>query len=216
MLTAASLGFLLGLRHAFDPDHLVAVSTLVARHRSPWSATWVGVSWGAGHALTILLVGAGIIGLRIAVPEQFGRAAELGAGLLLVLLGIANVKAARRGRGSDAPNAPEEAPFRPLRGTLARSGAVGLAHGLAGSSALALLATAAMPTPSAALVYLLVFGIGNVAGMAAFSLALGAPLAAAGHTPARRARLAMGTGLASLVCGLWLIHRVGVLEGLLV
>jgi len=212
MLTAASLGFLLGLRHAFDPDHLVAVSTLVTRHRSPWSATWVGVSWGAGHALTILLVGAGIIGLRIAVPEQFARAAELGVGLLLVLLGIANVTAARRGRG--APDAPEP-PFRPLRGTLARSGAVGLAHGLAGSSALALLATAAMPTTSAALVYLLVFGIGNVAGMAAFSLALGAPLAAAGHTPARRARLAMGTGLASLLCGLWLIHRVGVLEGLL-
>lgn len=212
MLTAASLGFLLGLRHAFDPDHLVAVSTLVTRHRSPWSATWVGVSWGAGHALTILLVGAGIIGLRIAVPEQFARAAELGVGLLLVLLGIANVTAARRGR--DAPDAPEP-PFRPLRGTLARSGAVGLAHGLAGSSALALLATAAMPTTSAALVYLLVFGIGNVAGMAAFSLALGAPLAAAGHTPARRARLAMGTGLASLLCGLWLIHRVGVLEGLL-
>ena len=215
MLTAVSLGFLLGLRHAFDPDHLVAVSTLVARNRSPWSATWVGVSWGAGHALTILLVGSAIIGLRIAVPEQFGQMAEFGVGVMLVLLGAANLMASRRGPGDEAPHAAE-ASLHPLRGTLARSGAVGLAHGLAGSSALALLATAAMPTPSAALAFLLVFGIGNVAAMAAFSLALGAPLAAAGRAPAWRPRLAAGTGLASLLCGIWLIHRVGVVEGLLV
>jgi high-affinity nickel-transport protein len=211
VLTAVTLGFLLGLRHAFDPDHVIAVSTLVTRHRSPWSATWVGVSWGAGHALTILLVGGVLIGLHIAVPERFGLAAELGVGVLLVSLGVANLRAAGRSRAGTGPDAPE----RPLRRTLVRSGAVGLAHGLAGSSALALLATAAMPTPAAAFAYLLVFGIANLAVMAAFSLVLGAPLAAAGQAPLWRARLAAGTGLASLLCGIWLIHRVGLVEGLL-
>lgn len=211
MLTAITLGFLLGLRHAFEPDHVVAVATLVSRHRSPWSAAWVGTSWATGHALTILLVGALLIGLRIAVPERFTLAAELGVGVLLVSLGVANLKAAGRLRAPGAAPAAE----RPLARTLARSGAVGLAHGLAGSSALALLATAAMPTATAAFVYLLVFGAGNVAGMVACSMALGAPLRAVGHAPAWRFRLAAGTGLASLLCGLWLIHRVGVVEGLL-
>jgi len=211
MLTAVALGFLLGLRHAFDPDHVIAVSTLVTRHRSPWSATWVGISWATGHALTILLVGSAIIGLRIAVPERFGLLAELGVGILLVSLGITNLRAARRSPGPDGPDAPEH----PLHRTLARSGAVGLAHGLAGSSALALIATAAMPTQAAAFSYLLVFGIGTVAGMVAFSLVLGAPLAAVGHAPIWRSRLAASTGLASLACGIWLIHRVGLVEGLL-
>jgi hypothetical protein len=92
---------------------------------------------------------------------------------------------------------------------------VGLAHGLAGSSALVLLATAAMPTATTALSYLVVFGLGNLAGMVAFSLVLGAPLSRFGHAPLWRARIASGTGLLSLVCGIWLIHRVGVVEGLL-
>jgi high-affinity nickel-transport protein len=210
VLTAVTLGFLLGLRHAFDPDHVIAVSTLVARHRSPWSAAWVGLCWAAGHALTILAAGAVLIGLRVAVPERFGLAAELGVGVLLVSLGVANLRAAGRSRRA-TPGASD----RPLRRTLARSGVVGLVHGLAGSSALVLLATAAMPTPATAFAYLLVFGVGNVAGMLAFSLALGAPLAALGHTAVWRSRLAAGTGLASLACGLWLIHRVGVVEGLL-
>ncbi|MGI9591920.1 MAG: hypothetical protein ACR2P8_11175 [Myxococcota bacterium] len=209
MLTAIGLGLLLGLRHAFDPDHVAAVAALVALHRSPWSATWVGSSWAAGHALTILVVGGAIVALRVTVPERFGLAAELAVGVLLVSLGVANLRAARRGGWATGD---EE---RRLRGTLARSGAIGLVHGLAGSGALALLATAAMPTAASAVSYLLVFGIGNALGMVAFSLVLGAPLAGAGAGAAWRARLAVGTGLASLACGVWLIHRAALVEGLL-
>ena len=211
MLTAVALGLLLGLRHAFDPDHVAAVASLVARHRSPWSATWVGASWAAGHALTILIVGGAIVTLRLTVPERFGLAAELGVGVLLVSLGLANLRAARGGLRGRAPRDEE----RRLRGTLTRSGAIGLVHGLAGSGALALLATAAMPTAASALTYLLVFGIGNALGMVAFSLVLAAPLAGLGAGAAWRARLALGTGLASLACGVWLIHRAALVEGLL-
>ena len=209
MLTAAALGFLLGLRHALDPDHIVALSTLVTRHRSPWSASWVGASWGVGHALTILAVGAVVIELRVTVPEQISLAAEFGVGILLVTLGITNLRAARRAW------TPADADERPLGRTLARSSAVGLAHGLAGSGALALLATAAMPTPAAALAYLVVFGVGTLTGMIALSQALGAPVALFGDSAEWHSRLAAGTGLASLAFGVWLMHRVGFVEGLL-
>ena len=210
MLTAVGLGFLLGVRHAFDADHVIAVSTLVTRHRSPWTASWVGASWGIGHALMILGVGALVIGLRVAVPDRFVAGAELGVGLLLVALGAVNLVAVGRSRRSGAAVAE-----RPIRRTLASSGAVGLAHGLAGSGALALLATAAMPTPATAIAYLVVFGIGTVFGMVAISVALGAPLAAAGNADAWRTRLTAGAGLASVALGLWLIHRVGFVAGLL-
>ena len=84
MLTAVALGFVLGLRHAFDPDHVIAVSAIAARHRSPWTASWVGVSWGVGHSATVLLSGALLIALRVAVPGGLARSLELGVGILLI------------------------------------------------------------------------------------------------------------------------------------
>jgi len=204
VLTAVLLGFFLGLRHAFDPDHVIAVSTLVARHRSAWVSTWVGISWGIGHSLTIFAVGFLVIALRIAIPAGVSTSLELCVGLLLVALGIANLAAAMPGRGREAP-APGGG--RPLGQILARSSLIGLAHGLAGSAAVALLATAAMPTPAAALVYLAVFGLGTVAGMTSFTLALGTPFAFLG--PAAPRLVTVGTGLASLLFGGYVIWEIG-------
>jgi hypothetical protein len=207
MLTAAVLGFLLGLRHAFDPDHVIAVSTIVARHRSPWIASWIGASWGIGHGAMILAIGALVIGLRIAIPEAFARTAEIGIGLLLVGLGVANLFAAY---GTTAGAAAERNGAGSLLGpTLARSALVGLAHGLAGSAAVALLAIAAMPGPAAALLYLAVFGVGSVAGMVAFSLVVGGPLARFAHAAGHRRFVLAASGLASLSFGSYLLYAVG-------
>jgi high-affinity nickel-transport protein len=200
------LGFALGLRHAFDPDHVAAVSALLARHRSPWTASWVGASWGAGHAAMLLAVGALAILFRVAVPADLLQAAELGVGALLVGLGVANLAAAGRAA------APTAAPAS-LGPVLARSGAIGLAHGLAGSGALAILATAAMPTPTAAFAYLAVFGLGSVVGMVGFSLALGAPAAQMSSRAGFQRSLAAATGAVSVACGVWLLHRTGLPEG---
>jgi hypothetical protein len=202
MLTAVLLGFVLGLRHAFDPDHVIAVSTIVARHRRAWTACWIGVSWGMGHGATILAIGFAVIALEVAIPDAFGRGIELGIGVLLVLLGVANLVAARPA----LPLVPEGAP---LRASLARSGALGLAHGLAGSAPVALLALAAMPSPAAALAYLVVFGIGTIAGMVAFSLALGVPIARAGASAPVARWVTAGTGVVSLLFGAWVIWEIG-------
>jgi hypothetical protein len=202
MLTAALLGFLLGLRHAFDPDHVIAVSTIVARHRSPWTASWIGVSWGIGHGATLLAIGFLVIALQVAIPDGFARSMELGIGVLLMLLGIVNLAAATPASSLPTRDAP-------LHASLARSSAIGLAHGLAGSAPVALLAMAAMPTPGAALAYLLVFGVGTISGMVAFSLALGAPFARLSASAGFSRWVTAGTGMVSLLFGAYLVYEIG-------
>jgi hypothetical protein len=202
MLTAVLLGFVLGLRHAFDPDHVAAVSTIVARHRSAWTASWIGVSWGIGHGATILAIGFLVIALRVAIPDGFARAAEIAVGAMLVLLGILNLLAA-------TPASRLAHGRAPLRASLLRSGAIGLAHGLAGSAPVALLALAAMHTTAAALAYLLVFGAGTIVGMVAFSLALAAPFARLPASDGLSRWVTAGTGMLSLLIGASLIYGVG-------
>ena len=208
MLTATLLGFALGLRHAFDPDHVIAVSTIAARQRSPWTASWIGVSWGLGHGATVFAAGFAIIALGIAVPESFAHAMEFAVGALLVVLGVANLAAS-----APEPAACEIDSPRSLQSVLARSGLIGLAHGLAGSAAVVLLAMAAMPTPAAALVYLVVFAVGTIAGMVLFSMLVGTPFAALGSRPQMRRLVTASTGLASLVFGAYLMYEIGSLPG---
>ena len=91
MLAIAALGFFLGMRHATDPDHVIAISTIVARQRSPRGAAVIGVVWGVGHTLTILVVGGGIILLGWVIPARVGLSMELSVGLMLIVLGIMNL-----------------------------------------------------------------------------------------------------------------------------
>lgn len=226
MFAPALLGFVLGLRHASDPDHVVAVSTIVARHRTAWMSAAVGAAWGLGHSVTIVAVGAVIVMLQLAVPERVALALELAVGVMLVALGVRNLRdaseqrAAGRGhghahRGADgAAGASGRGAPRAWTG-LARSFGVGLVHGLAGSAAIALIALAAMPTPAAAIAYLAVFSLGTVGGMVAISLGLGFPLAFATRRPQLRRWIVAGSGALSLAFGVWLVYEIGFVQGLL-
>jgi high-affinity nickel-transport protein len=213
VLSAAILGFLLGLRHASDPDHVVAISTIVARHRSAWAASRVGVAWGLGHSLTIVAVGSALVALGVALPERLGLGFELLVGLVLVLLGISNLRQA--GANALQAEGPLQLGHGGSLGAHGRAFLVGLVHGLAGSAAVAILALAAMPSPAAAVLYLAVFSLGTIGGMVAISLGFGAPLAlASAHSHAQRWIVA-GSGAVSLGLGLWLVWKIGVVEGVL-
>ncbi|CAG1009388.1 hypothetical protein MYXO_03861 [Myxococcaceae bacterium] len=205
MLSAILLGFLLGLRHASDPDHMIAVSTIVARSRKASAATRIGIAWGIGHSTTILAVGSAIIALRLVVPERLALGLELGVGLVLIGLGVANLS---------TPRSVGEIPARDPRAQLVRSLGVGLVHGLAGSAGVALLALAAMPTIAEALVYLAVFCVGTIAGMVTISLGLGLPLAYAGRIPGAHRVLVAGSGAVSIAFGAWLVYDIGFVRGL--
>lgn len=206
MLTALLLGFALGIRHAADPDHVAAIAALVARHRRPAVAAAIGAAWGIGHSLTILAVGGAFVALRIAVEPRWTLAAEGVVAAILVALGVANLRALRRGEGALAAQPPAAGR---LGSSTLRAGAVGVAHGLGGSAAVALLALAAVRSADAALAYLGVFGLGTIGGMVALSCGLACPLAAASRGPALARWVLGGSGAFSIAVGLYLFYAVG-------
>jgi len=186
-LGLALLGFLLGVRHAVDPDHVVAVTAIATGQRSIRRATFVGALWGIGHTVTILLVGGAIILFRIAIPPRLGLAFEFAVGLILIVLGIVNLV-----------SKPEE--MRSPSG--ARPLVVGMVHGLAGSAAVALIVLAAVRDPRWSIAYLVLFGIGTIVGMMAVTTAIAVPatLAVAHMRPVRR-YLVLASGAASVIFG---------------
>jgi high-affinity nickel permease len=205
MLTSFSvlaLGFLLGMRHATDPDHVVAVTTFVSQQRSVGRAARIGALWGAGHTATIVLVGGAMLVFRLAIPPRVGLAMEFAVALMLVLLGVRGVRAAGRGQRTVEPSA-----LRPI--------VVGFVHGLAGSAFVAMLVLTVIPSALVGLIYLLVFGVGTVAGMTLITAAIAAPSAYVATRVNRAQRyVQLAAGLASLCVGLFLAHRVSVVDGL--
>lgn len=91
VLAIIVLGLFLGIRHATDPDHVVAVTTIVSRERTMLHAVIIGALWGLGHTITILIVGSGIILLKLTIPPRLGLTMELSVGCMLILLGVLNL-----------------------------------------------------------------------------------------------------------------------------
>src|SRR5262245_50741063 len=158
LLTSSSFGPLLGMRHALEPDHLAAVSTLVTDERSSAKAAWLGVCWGVGHTLALVVVGAVLLILRAEMPERIAQGFELAVAMMLVWLGArAIARAARQGEagpvhvhrhGHVVHSHHAAAPHVHIgMWTLARRPLIlGVVHGLAGSGALTTLVLATLPT----------------------------------------------------------------------
>jgi ABC-type nickel/cobalt efflux system permease component RcnA len=263
LLAAIGLGFVLGMRHATDPDHVIAVSTIVSRQRSIRQAGVIGVLWGVGHTITIFCVGAAIILFNIVIPPRIGLAMELAVGLMLILLGILNLTGVTQrithrhtpGHANSSvvhthlhqhdgvahehihghspevhmhldPESNLGAGHRRrnlFQGMLQKLGlyqflrplAVGLVHGLAGSAAVALLVLAEIRDPRWAIAYLLIFGVGTIAGMMLITMMIGAPFA---YTRKRFAPFNQGLGIASgllsLAFGLFITFQIAIVDGL--
>jgi len=204
LLALLGLALVLGIRHAADPDHVVAVAAITARTRSLLGATRVAVMWGLGHSLTLFVAGAAIVAFNLAVPPRVGLSLELAVALALVTVGVWNLGSGRI--RDDAAVAS--------RGG-ARAFAVGLLHGLAGSAAVALLVLATLRDPRAACSYLAVFAAGTLVGMVLVTTSMAAPLGLA----VRRWRrfgdgMRRATGVLSLAMGAWLVYRIGWVDGL--
>jgi hypothetical protein len=189
------------MRHATDADHVAAVATIVGRERLVRPAAWIGAWWGVGHTITIILVGAAIILFDWIIEPRLGLAMEFAVGLMLVLLGIRNVRAVGRSEAI-------------ARGYV-RALVIGVVHGLAGSAAIALLVMTTIRDPGSAIVYLLVFGAGTIAGMMLITMAIAMPVASFGERFVRsQAFIRLATGLASVALGLFLAYRITVIDGL--
>jgi hypothetical protein len=212
LLISTGLGSLLGMRHAFEPDHLAAVSTLVGTERNGRRAALLGAYWGLGHTLALVAGGAVLVAMRAQMPPALTDVFELMVAIMLVALGLRSIRMAaaqgtagpanrHRHRGFVHTHAGARAHVHIGRWTLARRPLiVGAVHGLAGSGALTALVLATLPTTTARFVYMIVFGLGSTVGMAALSAALGWPLArlATHHAIGRTIAFAAG-GLSTII-----------------
>ena len=205
-LSIVALGFFLGMRHATDPDHVIAVTTIVSRERSVARAALSGAAWGLGHTVTIVLVGGVIILFNVVIPARLGLMMELSVGLMLVVLGVMSV--------TGKSQAPKDWLSR-TEARLTRPLAIGVVHGLAGSAAVALLVLTTIRTPGWAIAYLLVFGLGTVLGMVLVTTLMAMPFAYTSREfSTTNRRLQLATGLVSIAFGLVLTYKIGYLDGL--
>jgi len=191
---------MLGMRHATDPDHIVAVTTIVSRERSVIKAAGIGAVWGVGHTITLLTVGGAIIAFKLAFNARLGLSLEMSVAIMLIVLGLLNifdVRASTRGISASRPFV------------------VGIVHGLAGSAGAALLIVPLIDDPRWAALYLLTFGLGTIVGMALITLTIALPsLLATAHLPSLQRSLRIASGGVSLVFGIYLAHKIGFTDGL--
>lgn len=235
----ASLGvillvsLLLGLRHASDPDHLAAVTTLIASEEERErirKATFMGFSWGLGHGTTLILVGLPLVLLGRYLPERVGQVAEVAIGAIIVFLAVRLLVKWRRGAFHAHPHAheggeshrhlhshanekPGAAPHGHSHATRLRTPlsayGVGLVHGIGGSGGLTLLLLSTIPNPAQATGALLIFAVGTAVSMALLSTAFVYAIAT-GPIAGNFERVVPVLGVAAATFGVW--YALGALE----
>lgn len=223
LLTFLTVGFLLGLRHALDADHLAAVSTVLAERPSVRASGLVGFWWGVGHTLTLMLVGAVVLVSGIHIPEQFALVAESGVGLLLVVLGGTLALKLFRERWHLHSHVHDGEPHVHLHSHQRREDhahphwarqsirplLIGMAHGVAGSAALMLVIVSNTSGIGQGLLYIAVFGLGSIGGMLMIGLTLSVPVIYSRAIGQRAFWAVQGAAsLGSVGLGLWMLYRL--------
>ena len=232
MFLLIGLGFVLGLKHALDPDHMVAVSTIVTESKSLRKSSLVGTFWGLGHTVSLLCAGFVVIALKVQIPDRAALWMEFAVALMLILLGLKAMLKPLRGwklhshrhthEGSTHTHlhlhGGEEQVHRHRHwiGIGARPFLVGLVHGMAGSAALTLLVLATIPSAVAGLIYVAVFGLGSVGGMLVMSSLISLPFVfARKRFNALSEVLQVAIGLFSVSFGLFLAWQYSFQEHLI-
>ncbi|HHH38532.1 MAG TPA: urease accessory protein [Sedimenticola sp.] len=238
-LSLLFLGFLLGMRHALESDHLAAVASLATRSPSLGQTIRQGAAWGLGHTLTLFLFGSAVLLLDRVVPERLAQGLEFAVGIMLLILGLDVLRRLRRERLHFHAHRHDDGtlhlhlhahregePHQPLHrhphprpepaGFPVRALLVGLMHGMAGSAALILLTLQTVQSPLTGLLYIALFGVGSIAGMAAISVVIAVPLRLSAN---RLGWLHQGLmaliGVTTIGIGGVLIYRIGFVDGLL-
>jgi high-affinity nickel-transport protein len=257
LLSILAVGFFLGMRHATDPDHVIAVTTIVSNQRDKAHAALIGAFWGVGHTVTIFVVGAAIILFGLVIPVRVGLSMEFSVAVMLIILGAVNVVGFLRSASEVAPaadgandgekivhshphshggimhthphvhhteaDAVDDASLGWLDRVFGRVGVyqylrpfiIGVVHGLAGSAAVALLVLTTIRNVRWAIAYLLIFGVGTIAGMMLITMSIASALTLVGRGREKFSRrLALGSGLLSLGFGIFVAYEICFVNGL--
>lgn len=205
--STALLGLALGVRHATDADHVIAVAAIAGHERRVPGAVTIGLLWGLGHGLVVVLAGLALVWLDMTIPPSVGLAAELVVAAMLIGLGIWSIADLRRPAHSHAAQTDEGEKSRVYRAL--RPVAMGAMHGLAGSAALALLLVPLTDNGASATAYLMAFAVGTLLGMMVVTAAIAAPVAyGSGRWGDLQRRLQLVAGVVSLLFGVFFAWHV--------
>jgi sulfite exporter TauE/SafE len=224
-------GFVTGLTHATEADHVTAVATMVSRHRKLTRASLLGALWGIGHTSTLFMVGLAVLLLAVSIPAKLALSMEFGVGIMLVVLGLSVVKSARDNRFLNAflafstkhmhphahgntihthPHSHDEHHEHSHRSIL-----VGMVHGMAGSGALMLLVLSTVDSVGSGLAYITLFGVGSIVGMLAISTVIGLPFVFTARKFARvNQYIRIVAAFVSMGIGMNLMYEIAMVEQL--
>lgn len=235
-LSILFIGFLLGMKHATEADHLAAVATLATRQSSLGQTMVQGAAWGVGHTATLMLFGGVVLALGKSIPENLAQSLEFAVGIMLIILGadvlrrLARQKIHFHVHSHDsgvthvhAHSHPEAGPHRDSKHRYGhghpaplRALAVGMMHGMAGSAALILLSLESVQSVPVGLAYIVLFGAGSIAGMALLSVAIAIPLRLSAKRLAwMHNGMTFFIGAFSFGLGAFMVCEIGFVEGLL-
>lgn len=224
LLSVLGIGCILGIKHAIEPDHVIAVSTIASQSKNLWRSTLSGVFWGIGHTATLFLVGLVLILTKNSIPDKWSGSLEFAVGIMLVYLGISSLLVMRKkaahlkihSHGSKThvhSQFPDSTAPR-NKVSYMKSMIIGMIHGLAGSAAMVLLTMSTVTTVWDGAIYILCFGIGTIAGMLFFTTILGIPFVLSSNNKSVNMSLTSITGVVSILFGLYYMYNLGVTEGL--
>lgn len=227
-LSILALGFVLGIKHAIEPDHVIAVSTIASQSKKLLRSSLAGVFWGIGHTATLFIIGIIIILMKGEIPEKWAMSLEFLVGIMLVYLGVSTVLSFRNihihqheHHGEDHKHVHSHT-FSGKHGhkhkhknvSYLKSMVIGLIHGLAGSGAMVLLTMSTVHSVWEAAIYILIFGVGTIIGMLFFTTIIGIPFVFSSKKIGLNKSLTQITGLISIGFGIFYMYNLGVTEGL--
>ncbi|MED4203723.1 sulfite exporter TauE/SafE family protein [Neobacillus mesonae] len=228
LLSVLALGLVLGIKHAIEPDHVIAVSTIASQSKKLWQASLAGVFWGIGHTATLFIVGVVVILMKGEIPEKWAMSLEFLVGIMLVFLGIKTIISFKnihihthKHDGDEHKHVhshktigEHDHPHKHKKTTYLGSTFIGLVHGLAGSGAMVLLTMSTVKSVGEAAIYIIVFGVGTVIGMLFFTTIIGIPFVLSKKRTTISGSLGIITGVISTIFGVYYMYNIGVNEGL--
>ncbi|MDQ0163071.1 HoxN/HupN/NixA family nickel/cobalt transporter [Aeribacillus alveayuensis] len=204
-LSVLFFGLILGMKHATEPDHVIAVSTIASRTKAIKKSSLTGVYWGIGHTLTLLVIGMVVIGFKTTISETVSMTLELFVGFMLVLLGILSFR----------PNQQKLVHKQNKDYTYVKSLIIGFIHGLAGSAAMVLLTMTTVESYFQAFLYICIFGVGTIIGMFFLTTIIGLPFVF-GNRMKKFVPFIYGiAGVISILYGIYYIYEIIIKDGLL-
>ncbi|MBA9025561.1 HoxN/HupN/NixA family nickel/cobalt transporter [Peribacillus huizhouensis] len=227
-LSILALGFVLGIKHAIEPDHIIAVSTIASQSKKLLRSSLAGVFWGIGHTATLFIVGIILIFMKGEIPEEWAMSLEFLVGIMLVYLGVTTFlsfknihihehehnREEHKHVHSHEHSGQHEHKHHQKKVSYLKSSLIGLVHGLAGSGAMVLLTMSTVQDVWEGAIYILIFGIGTVVGMLFFTTIIGIPFVFSAKKLSLNKTFTQITGVVSTVFGIYYMYNLGVTEGL--